>query len=424
MKYQLWGTRNKRKMLLITSLVLVLCVGSYIAYQVKQKSTLSNASSVNKMQTTVDVATIQRTNLVKRISLTGQTVPEAQVDIAAKYQGRVVAVNVNLGQAVSAGQVLVVQDTGDADISILQNQDAYQQASADSVTTESTVNANYDKARAGYQKALASYQRNKTLYDVGAISREGLDSSEQLMADAKASLDTLTNQMNSGVAASIQSSRAAASKALHSINAAEKQRNDLVLSAPRSGIIGYRQVEAGDIVSAGQKLLSIYDNSNIYVDCQVSEQDLGAISMGMNVDVQIESLGKMVPGKIIYISPASDSQNLTFSLRIALINSDPTIRSGMFTRTIINTPLRQNTVVLPKDALLEKNGESYVFVVNSQNVLEHRTVQIGARGDQSIEILSGLNEGETIALTNLARLRSGMGIVPNVVTPDSRGENN
>lgn len=419
MNHQFWQNRNKRKLLYCISIVLLFCLGVFTFYQLKQKS--AAISTTKKVQTTVDVATIKRTDLVKRISLTGQTVPEAQVDIAAKYQGRVVTVNVSLGQTVTDGQALIIQDTGDADISIMQNQSAYQQAAADAVTTEATVNANYDRAKADYQKAAASYQRNKRLFDIGGVSREGLDLSEQQLADAKASLDMLTNQMSSGVAATIQASQAGAAKAQHSISAVQKQRDDLILRAPRSGVIGYRQVEAGDIVSAGQKLLSIYDNSTIYVDCQISEQDLGAVSTGMNVNVQLESLGKTVPGKIIYISPANDATNLTFSLRIALLNAEPTIRSGMFARTIIEAPLRQNAVVVSKDAILEKNGSAYVFVVNDKHIIEQRTIQVGARGDKSVEILSGLNEGEQIALNNLARLRSGMTIIPNIVTPDDRG---
>lgn len=422
MKFQFWNKENKTKKFIIAGIVVIVILGIFITFQVKHS--MGNQASQNKqLSTTVDVMSVTRTDLIKRISLTGQTVPEAQVDIAAKYQGKVVAVYTDLGQNVSAGQVLIIQDTKDADISVLQNQAAYQQASADVVVNESTFKANYDKAKADYQHALSDYNRYQSLYAAGAISRQQLDVSLQSVADARAALDSLVNQMNSNaVPASIESARAAALKAQHNISAAEKQRDDLVLRAPRSGMIGYRQVEVGSIVQPGQKLLSIVDNSRIYVDCQVSEQDLGALAVGMDVAVQIESLGKTFPGKIIYISPANDTQNQAFSLRIALNNPDSTVRAGMFTRTIINSVLRPSTLVVPKEAVLNKNGKSYVYVINSQNTVEERNVQIGAQGDQMIEILSGLNEGEQIAISNLSRLRSGMAVSPNIVSPDSRGD--
>ena len=346
--------------------------------------------------------------MIKNISLTGQTVPKSQVDIAAKYLGKVAMVNVDLGQAVSEGQILIVQDTKDIDNSIKQNQAAYQQAVADAITTEASVTANYSKAQTDYQLALDGYRRYKMLYDVGGISKEQLDANTQQLTAAKTALDLLANQMNSGIAASITSAQAAASKAQYSVDAMQTQREDLILRAPCSGVIGYRQVEVGSMVSAGQKMLSIVDSSEFNVDCQVAAEDLPALTVGMKVEVKIDALGKALPGRVIYISPTIDPQTQVFSLRIALDNSGPEVKGGIFTQTNVASVLRHNTLVIPKDAVLEKSGRIYVCVINSQNEVEERIVQVGARGDQNIEILSGLNEGEQIAVSNLSRLSSGM----------------
>lgn len=422
--YNGWQEGNKRHKIIIVSITVLFCLGVFSVYQMKQNSAASNANSINKMQTTVNVLSVQRGDLVKQISLTGKTVPEAQVDIAAKYQGKVVAVYAVLGQEVSEGQILLEQDTGDGDIAIGQNQAVYQQAAADAVTSEASFYANYEKAKTNYDRTVVWHQRYTQLYEGGGISREALDTSAQQVADAKAALDILANQIQSGAVSSIQYSQAAMEKAQQGVKAAEKQRNDLILRAPRAGVIGYRQAEVGNFLSAGQKVLSIYDNSKIYVDCLLSEQDMGALQVGMNVPVQLESIGKTVPGNIIYISPANDSQNLSFSVRISLPGMDPAIRSGMFAKVLIQSPLRQNVLVVPKDSVVEKNGECFVFVVDPQNSIEQRTVQVGARGDQSIEILNGVSQGEKIAVTNLARLRSGMVITPNEVARESVGGNN
>lgn len=408
MNYQFWKNNNKYKVLLISGFVVFFCLGLITVYQVKQKSTASNANNAKNKQTTVNVLTVKRGDLIKNISLSGQTVPKSQVDIAAKYLGKVAAVNVDLGQAVAEGQILIVQDTKDVDNSIRQNQAAYRQAAADAVTTEASVNANYSKAQDDYQRALDSYQRYKTLYDVGGISKEQLDANAQQLTAAKTALDLLANQMNSGIAASITSAQAAAAKAQYSVDAMQTQREDLILRAPCSGVIGYRQVEVGSMVSAGQKLLSIVDNAELYVDCQVAAEDLPALTVGMKVQVKIDALGKTLPGKVIYISPTMDTQTQSFSLRIALDNPDPEVKGGIFAQANIASILRQNTLVVPKDAVLEKSGNIYVYVINSQNAVEERAVQVGVSGDQNVEILSGLNEGEEIAVSNLSRLSSGM----------------
>lgn len=424
MRHQFWKNANRTKIIIFIGIAVLLLLGIIISIQAARKNAASSVNTKKNMQTTVDVMAVPRRELTKRIVLSGQTVAVAQVDIAAKYQGRVAAVYADLGQQVAAGQVLIVQDTTDADIAILQNQAAYDQAVADAVEKDVSFKASYDKARADYQQALNNFQRYKYLYDQGGISRQALDAAEQQLADAKAALDTLVNQVNADtVPASVASARAAAAKAQYSLIAAKQQRDDLILRAPRSGIIGFRQVEVGDIVQPGQKLLSIVDNSSIYVDCQVAEQDLSALTVGMAVDVSIDALGQTFPGKIIYLSPANDATSQSFTARIVLLNPSSAVRSGMFARTVVNAVLRPTALVVPKDAVLEKNGKNYVFVINSQNVAEERIVQVGVRGDEAVEIISGLSEGEHIAVNNLARLRSGLVVTPNFVTMADRGGN-
>lgn len=395
--------KKKRMLLLATVLIgIVLFLG--IRYIMSQNV----ASSKKNLMPVVTTAVVSKDDLIKKISLVGQTVPQAQIDVAAKYQGRVTGVFADLGQTVEPGQILITEDTQDAEIAVTQNQQAYQQASADARTTEVQQSANYDKANADYRRALATYERNKQVFDVGGITEDTLDTSAQQLADAKASLDMLQNQMEGGVMSSVTSAQANAAKAGKVLESAEKQRNDLILTAAKSGIIGYRQVEIGDMVSAGQKLLSIYDNQRLYVDCQAAEQDLPAFSLNMPMDVNIDSLGKLISGKVIYISPMIDSTSLMYTVRIAIDNADGVLKSGMFAKAMLNSILRPQVLVIPKAALMEKDGEEYVFVVDSENKVTQKTVKSGAKGDDQVEILSGLQEGEQVAVSNISRLRDGL----------------
>lgn len=407
---------KRHKKLCIIGVIVFLGVVVSTAYYVRQNNVANavNGGSKNQ-QTTVDSFTVARADVVKNISLSGQTVPKSQVDIAAKYAGKVTAVDVELGQAVTTGDVLVVQDTQDAEVSIRQNQAAYEQAVADATTTEASTNANYIKAQSDYKRAVDSYQRYKTLYDVGAISKEALDTNAQSMAAAKAALDLLENQMHSdsGVASSIVAGQAAALKAQYTVEAMQTQRDALIIRAPRSGIIGYRQVEVGSMLASGQKILSIVDNSEMYVDCQVAAEDLLALWNGMAVDVNLPAVGKTLHGKVIYISLATDATTQTFSIRVRLDKPNSEIRGGLFSQINLTSILRANTISVPNNAILEKNGKTYVAVIDSQNVIEERTIQVGAVGSLNTEVLSGLKEGENIAVSNLSRLYTGIVVTPN-----------
>lgn len=403
-------TRNKKMYALIGIAILAIL---FFAFRAIYSKNIVKGQRPEDTKPAVDVVTVQRKDMINKLDLTGQTVPESQVDITAKYAGLITQINVELGQHVSPGQILLIQDSSDVDISISQNNASLRGANADAIESNATFEASYQKAKSDYEHSVITYQRNQTLYSQGAISKETLDNAEQQMTSSKSALDTWSKQLVAGSAASVQSKRAASDKAQSAIDALQKQKNDLILRAPRSGIIGYRQAEVGNIVSAGTKLLSIVDNSNIYVDCSVSEQNIGQIFLGVPTTISIESLGKSYTGKIIYISPAMDSKTQTFTIRVALDKPDDSIRSGMFARTNINVVLRPQTLFVPKEAVISLNGKDRIFIVGSNNQIEEHVVQLGLRNDKSIEILSGLKDGEHVAVSNLSRLKTGTDITPN-----------
>ncbi|WP_434131991.1 efflux RND transporter periplasmic adaptor subunit [Sporomusa sphaeroides] len=375
----------------------------------KSHSSPGNTTKASAVKPLVAVETVRRQDMLSRIVLSGQTVAAAQVDIAPKYAGHITRVAVELGQQVTAGQILVAQDLADIELVIAQTTAAIRQAGADSIEIKAAFAADYQKAEADYERNLANYRRYEALYNMGAISRETLDTAKQQMVNAKAALDVLKEQsMPSGVPAVLESKQAALAKAKYGLEALEKQREDRLLRAPRDGIIGYRQVEEGAFVQAGQKLLTVVDNSSSYVDCLVSEQNAAQIRSGMQVMVAIDSLGKEYPGSIIYISPAADAQTRLFTVRLALTPADADVKSGMFAHAGIAGLLREQALFVAKTAVTEKNGKQYVFVIDDKNQAEQRLVTTGQRNDEAVELLTGINAGERVAVSNVSRLKPGM----------------
>jgi len=394
--------------------VVVLLILPLAIFGFHSKNAANNPRS--EVKPNVDIMTVHRKDMMKTIELTGKTVPESQVDISAKYSGKIIQVNVELGQPVEPGQVLVVQDTKDIDAALTQNEAAFRGANADVVESNASFRASYQKAQADYKLSSINYERYKAISKMGGVSREALDNAEQQMNAAKAALDTLANQVSSGSAAVVMSKEAIRDKAAGAIDALENQRNDMVIRSPRAGEIGYRQVEVGNLVQAGQKLLSIVDNSNIYVDCSVSEQDIGLFRTGMTASIVIDAVGKNYNGKIIYVSPAIDAATQSFSVRLALDNTDNTLKAGMFARTDFTLLLRPQTLFVPKEAVTSLNGKDRIFIVDENNQVIERVIQTGARNDSSIEIIAGINEGEKVVISNLARLKNGMKANPAVVS--------
>lgn len=403
------GTSFKTRIIIAIGII-AFCIGMF--YILKSKSVVKG-QRMGDLKPTVDVITIVPRDMVRTILLTGQTVPVSQVDIAAKYTGKITQVSVELGQEVFKGQDLIVQDESDITILLAQNKASLRQAQADAVDSNASFEASYQKAQADYQHSVTNFQRYKTLYEQGAISKESLDNAEQQMNAARAPLDTWSKQISSGNPATVLAKRAASEKAQSVVDALENQKNDLVVRAPRAGIIGFRQAEVGNIAQAGQKLLSIIDNSNIFVDCSVSEQDVGQIPLGSPVNVTVDSLGKSYSGKIIYSSPSMDAKTQTFTMRIALDSLDASIKSGMFARTTITMLLRPQTLFIPKEAIVSSNGVEKIFIVDENGQVTERVATLGLRNDKEVEILSGVSSGEQVAITNLARLKTGTIVIKN-----------
>ena len=386
-------------------LVLLACMVYIYTGQTGKKDKVN----MEKGNPLVEVYKVERADMMRHIALSGQTVADAHITLAPKYSGRITAVQAKLGDHVKAGDVLMVQDTGDLDWSIRQNQAAAQAAAADAVEAEATYNANYIKTQHAYEIERMKYERNAYLFSIGAISQETLDSVKEEYMTSKAAYEALDNQSDgSSMPASVASKQYTADKNSYAAKGLEKQREDMYLIAPRDGVIGYRAAEVGALAAAGTKVFELVDNSHVYVDCSLSENDAAVLETGMDVDVTIDALGQSYTGKLVYVSPAMDDSAKTYTVRISLDEDKSAIKAGLFARSQIDILQRPQTLFVPKEAVINKNGRVTVFVVRPDQTVEERDVRIGLLNDTQEEIISGLADGDVVALSNQDRLKDGM----------------
>ena len=396
---------TKRQKLVAGGIALILLAIALYVYMGMGKDSMQK---VRRNRPVVEVQEVVRADMGRHIVLSGQTVADASISLAPKYNGRITAVYADLGDWVEEGQILMVQDLEDLDISIAQNAAAAGAARADVRETAATYNANLSSKKNAYELASAKYERQKYLFSIGAISQDKLDSVEAEYSAAKAAYEVLANQQAGGMAAAIESKELIAAKQEHATEALEKQRSDMILRAPRSGIIAYRNAEVGAMAAAGTKAFTLVDNGHINVDCTIGENDAAILQAGMEVNVTIDALGKDFLGKIIFVSPAMDEDSKSYRVRVSLDNPDSTVKAGLFAHTSVDILQRPQTIFVPQSAVLTRNGEQYVFVLRGDGTVERRVVKIGLLNDVSEEILEGLTEGEKVVLTNQDKLQDGM----------------
>lgn len=400
-----WQRLGRGRYLMLLALLAALAFYMYFRQGGSQEQ-----RGVREHRPVVEVLTLQRRDMSRHILLSGQTVAEADIALAPKYTGRVAQVLVDLGDYVEEGQPLLVQDVSALEISILEQQAAARAAGADAREAAAAYAANYIKARNDYEVEKSRYERNVYLFSIGAISQDKLDSVKQEYLASKASFEVLENQVEGGGAASVQSKAYTAEKAERGAEALMQQREDMVLRAPRSGIIGYRKAEPGEIITAGTKVLSLVDSSRMKVDCTLSEADAAILQPGMEVQVTVEAMGADYPGRIVYVSPAMDEANKSYQVRIELLGEELQLKAGLFAHTSLDILQRPDTLFVPKEAVLSRNGRQLVFVLDEENRAQMREVRLGLINDESDEILSGLEEGDRVIISGLDRLQQGTAV--------------
>ena len=146
------------------------------------------------------------------------------------------------------------------------------------------------------------------------------------------------------------------------------------------------------------------------VDCTLSENDAAVLTPGMEVSVTVDAMGRSYPGRIVYVSPAMDEAAKSYQVRIELLGEELDIKAGLFAHTALDVLQRRDTLFVPKEAVLSRNGRQLVYVLGADGKAETREVRLGVENDQEAEILEGLSEGEEVIISNLDRLQQGTAV--------------
>ncbi|MGB7251122.1 MAG: efflux RND transporter periplasmic adaptor subunit, partial [Phormidesmis sp.] len=190
-----------------------------------------------------------------------------------------------------------------------------------------------------------------------------------------------------------------------------------------------RQVDIGDFVESGATLLELGDLGTLEVSVQVSELDIARLGIGQSAQVQLDAYpneGTLV-GQIMQIAPVADTTSRLIPVQVSLPNPDRRIGSGLLARVQF-TPEQSAQVVVPADALAVGKAGDTVFVIEGegeQAIAVARAVTVGARGQNQVEILSGLAPGEAFVAQSDRPLTSGQAVRLSILsdsTPETLSE--
>ncbi|MCR4436096.1 MAG: efflux RND transporter periplasmic adaptor subunit [Clostridiales bacterium] len=351
----------------------------------------SSRTTGNSSGVSVKTAVADNHKLETTLDVAGVLVPAQTVNVVSKISGQVTSLNLDVGASVKAGDILIKLDTKAMDAQMQQARAALQSAQA----ALKSVRNQAEQAKINLDLAQKAYERTKALADSNAASQSQLESDWSKFELARKQYEAATGSAQEQAQASVNTAQA-------NINNIKVQLDNATITSPISGIVTNRNINPGEIASPGVTLLTIADTSTLKLKGTVAQEIMPLLKTGEEMNVFIDIYPNQVfAGKIESIGPMAVSTGEYFPIEISIKNPG-NLKAGLSAHASVNLTGDQG-VVVPASAVVQNNGQSYVFVIKNNTALK-RTVTLGLKNDKEIEVLKGLDAGEQVAVTNISSL--------------------
>lgn len=364
----------------------------------------------------VETARAQSSPLIEALEYTGTTQPQQQIALRAQTAGELVALYVDVGDSVQPGKLLAEIDGGlltarvnetQAELSVRQSEIAQDQVSI--VDAQAAV----AQAKATRDQAKIDADRLRQLANQGAISQQAAEAAELALVNAEQAVNAAEAQVQvRQQAITAAAGRVDAQQAV--VAEAQEQLRWVELKAQNPATVLTRLVDPGDYVQTGSTLLELGDLSTLKIAVQVSELDLGQLTIGQPTQVRLDAFPDIanITGRISRISPVADSTSRLVTVEVTIPNPDSRIGSGLLARVKFIPPGGER-IIVPVSTLETGTEENTIFVVkqeNEQATVVARSVKVGKESQGQVEILSGLEENEPFVVASDRPLTTGQAV--------------
>jgi membrane fusion protein, multidrug efflux system len=304
-------------------------------------------------QTTVTVAVVGREMLADDVESVGTAQANESLNLTAKVSDTVTAIHFSDGGFVEQGDVLVE-------------------------LTNNAEAARLAEARAAEADARRQYDRLQSLIDTNLISQTDLDDVRTRWETAEARLEGVIANMD-----------------------------DRLIRAPFTGILGFRNISEGSLVTPNTVITTLDDISTIKLDFNIAEVYLAQIQPGQSIKANsIVYRGQEFGGIVTSVGSRVDTVTRSVQVRAEIENSAGLLRPGMLL-TVDLTLNPRDAIVVPEAAVVPSQGRQYVFVVDEESVARRVEVELGRRRPGQVEIVSGVVPGQRVVTQGIAQVRPG-----------------
>lgn len=318
----------------------------------------------------------------------GTVRPRKETRVESRVQGRIVDVLVRPGDVVKTGERLVVLDSRELQARLERARQAVLSARARRDQARQGVNA----AEAAFKRAEAAYGRVKTYFKSEAATKQQLEEAEASFYQARAGL----SQANEG----LKEGNARVKQAEKGVEEALIVQNYTEIRSDAHGQVAERLAEPGDMAFPGKPLLVLQTRGALRLEALVPEGMIHRIKMGESLEVVITAIKKTLSGPVTEIVPSADPATRSFLVKVGLPETKG-LYPGMFGRLMV--PVGKISVVWIPENALERVGQLEMVRMKSGEAWTRIYVTTGRVFDSRVEVLSGLNGGEAVAVGGEAK---------------------
>ena len=365
-----------------------------------------NSSSTD---VSVGVVKIGKKDLGRTLTLSSELVPFQEIDVFAKESGFVKSLNVDYGSHVQKDQVLATLEIPELQLQVKEDDAAVKNATAQIPHAQEELN----RVQAQQKVLQLQFDRLNTVAQSkpGLVAQQEVDDSQGKALASAAQVEAAKSNLQS--AESILA--AAEAKREHDQALFDYSK----ITAPFAGVVTQRFANLGTLMQAGtnsstqaQPLVRLSQDDLYRLVIPVPESYVKFIHLGDSVSVNVPSLSRTFPGKVARFSVDVREDTRTMHTEVDVPNPSRVLLPGLYAEATITLERKDNAIALPLQAVNQENGQTTVDVVNPSNKIEVRKVMLGIQTSTDAEVLSGLNEGETVVVSDRSSLKPGEEVRP------------
>jgi RND family efflux transporter MFP subunit len=378
----------------------------------KSRAQASSAEPAQAALPTVGVTTVTMKPIGRTLTVSSELVPFQEIDVYAKESGYVTDLRVDYGSRVKKGDLMAVLEIPELKTRLSQDAAAVQRS------TDQVTHAEHELSRikAQYKVAHLEYVRLSGV----ATTRPGLIAQQEI-DDAEGKDLSTQAQVEAG-----ESALLAAQSQLDVAKAQEQQDQILFdyarITAPFTGVVTQRFANLGTLMQAGTSsstqampLVRLSQDDLFRLVIPVPESYVRFIKIGDTVEVRVPSLDKSFPGRVTRFSVDVSEDTRTMHTEVDIPNPAHVLMPGLYAEATLTLEHRDKALVVPLDAVTRAGTSASVITVDQNDRLQDRAIRLGLETANEAEVLSGLNEGDRVVVSDRSGLKPGTQVKPQTV---------